>query len=238
MVTQDNLLDEFGYFDFFSENILHAAQSTAAHKYDYWFLSHTSHALIVIAEGSVHPDTAKVVLESAPDSFVKGKAQIFNLGSNKHGFTHALAVPGEYHGYLKGYNNIDRDALFLCIPIQRYEFSGHESPSEFREMNVRIVPILRWDRLPAPKTVIYFDNPRTGSGTGDSVIVRYESLVFEIENLNGVADGFVEIVNYKGDVIEVLSPTPGVYKLIRNRKGDEVMDHQSLLKNVSEFLKA
>jgi hypothetical protein len=63
-------------------------------------------------------------------------------------------------------------------------------------------------------------------------------LVSEVENLNGVVSGFIEITNYKGDVIEVLSPAIDAYTLIRNRCDDEVetpLSFSELMKKIAEF---
>lgn len=54
---------------------------------------------------------------------------------------------------------------------------------------------------------MYFDNPGTETGTdGAGVLMKYPALLSEIENLGGVISGFIEITNYNGQVVEVLSP--------------------------------
>ncbi|UFH50455.1 hypothetical protein [Pseudomonas sp. KNUC1026] len=229
-------MGEFGVFDTLAHNVFHATLSTAAHRYDYWLASQGSHALVVASQDMADADTAVAVLESAPKALQAGKPNLFELRANQFGFTHVLAVPGDYHGHMNGHANLKRESLFLCVPIRRFEFSGEESAAEFRMMNGHLVPVLDWSRLPSPKTILYFDNPKTGGGTEDSVVVRYESLLHEIENLNGVAGGFIEITNYKGGVIELLSPEEGVYELIRNRAHGEFLEHPALLASVQAFL--
>lgn len=236
MITVENLSDEFGDFQAVSGYIFQASESTAIHDYNYWFSSSDSQSLIVASEDIFDSVTAISILTSAPNSLSADKPNLFGMPENKYGFTHVLAVPGEYHGYMKGYANIDRSSLFLCIPIRRFEFSGHETSQEFREMNKRIVPILDWNRLARPKTVVYFDNPRTSAGTKDSVVVPYESLLCEIKNLSGVSNGFIEVKNYRDDIIEILSPVLHSYKLIRNRADTQVMDAEILVNNIYEFL--
>ena len=83
---------------------------------------------------------------------------------------------------------------------------------------------------------MYFDNPRTGGGTDkDGAIVSLETLMAEIDNLNGVSSGFIEITNYRDEVIEVLSPEDGHYVLIRNRQDEEAMDRAGLVAAVETF---
>jgi hypothetical protein len=51
-----------------------------------------------------------------------------------------------------------------------------------------------------------------------------------------VVSGFIEITNWAGDVVEVLSPREGAYILIRDRKDEESLTRDGLLCKISEFL--
>lgn len=68
------------------------------------------------------------------------------------------------------------------------------------------------------------------------MVVSYSILLDEIENLNGVSLGFVEIVNYKDEVLEIISPSSNVFVLIRNRDDNT---RESVQKNaVFEFVQS
>jgi hypothetical protein len=68
--------------------------------------------------------------------------------------------------------------------------------------------------------------------------MKYPTLLSEIENLNGVVSGFVEVTNYKGQVVEVLSPKKDVFTLVRNRKDEEVLTHSKLVEALNGFVLA
>lgn len=145
-----------------------------------------------------------------------------------------MAVPSTYHGLL---NRIEkRTGLFLCLPIFRCEFTGEESAEDFKWSTHHIVDVNNWHRTRQPKISVYFDNPRTGGGTDkDGAIVSLETLIAEIDNLSGVSDGFIEITNYRNEVIEVLSPEEGRYVLIHNRQDEELIDRASVIAAVEKF---
>lgn len=50
-----------------------------------------------------------------------------------------------------------------------------------------------------------------------------------------MSSGFIEITNYRNEVIEVLSPEEGHYVLIRNRQDEEAMDRARLVAAVETF---
>jgi hypothetical protein len=204
--------------------------------YQYCLKSVGSHDLLTVSEDVQNRDFAMQVLDQAPHLLSPVKPSVYKLHANEYGFTHALVVPSHYHASLKGNLESKRDKLYLCIPIFRSEFSGDESEADFREMIQRMVPVFKWERRAHPKLRVYFDNPDTGAGTyEDGALLKYPTLVSEIENLNGVVSGFIEITNYKGDVVEVLSPASDVYTLIRNRSDETAFDFSELIKEVSDF---
>jgi hypothetical protein len=103
----------------------------------------------------------------------------------------------------------------------------------------RMIPVFRWGRSVCPKIKVYFDNPETEAGTVEAgVLMKFPTLLTEIDNLNGVVNGFVEVTNYKGEVVEVLSPSKEVFTLIRNRKDEEVLSHSQLVEALSSFVLA
>lgn len=192
------------------------------------------HDLAIASRNVDDPEFAASVVLNAPAHLSHNGPTIFEIPSNAYAFTHAMAVPSTYHGLLS--HNANRTNLFLCIPIFRCEFSGNESFKEFDSSAHHIVGIYNWHRTREPKISVYFDNPRTGGGTyKKGAIVRLGVLIAEIDNLSGVSDGFIEITNYRNEVIEVLSPSEGHYVLIRNRQDEEAMDRASVISAVEKF---
>ncbi|HGY9626661.1 TPA: hypothetical protein ACOJM5_003046 [Pseudomonas putida] len=236
MFSQDDLLQSFASVDEF------AGCYFFQHKlpkvvYEYCLKSTGRQDLLVISEGLSDRAFAVELVKQVPESLIQGETAIFDIYPNKYGFTHAIVVPNTYHGSLKGRLENKRENLFLCIPIHRCEFSGRETEGEFKEMIQRIIPVFRWDRAVCPKLKVYFDNPQTEAGTHEvGVLMKYSTLLTEIENLNGVASGFIEITNFKEKVVEVLSPKKDEFTLIRDRKNEELLRHSQLVEELSDFV--
>jgi len=177
--------------------------------------------LLVISEAIVDRAFAMDVIRQASGDFSQDRVSRFDLKANPYGFTQALVLPNTYHGAFKGRFDAKRERLYLCVPIHRCEFSGDESADEFKAMLERTVYPFRWNRPVSPKVRVYFDNPVTGAGTDEEgVLMTYSTVLSEIGNLNGVVNGFIEITNYAGEVIEVLFPGQDQFTLIRHRSDE------------------
>ena len=155
-------------------------------------------------------------------------------------FSHVLLAPPEYHSYLKGILDAERQELLLVLPVFRSEFSGDESVELFYELRRRFFPTLDWRRSsPCPRVLVRFDNPDTGGGTfGDAPVpICYSVLRQEIQDLDGVTSGFIEVTNYLDEYAEVVSTGPGAYTF---RKQDEpcssACSHAELLGKLWRFL--
>jgi len=233
MMTKDDLLLEFGEIHEV-DGCCFAEYAVATYRLHCGLRLSDDQTVAVVSRDIRDPDFAASVLLQAPAGMPCDRPTVFDLPHNAHGFTHAMAVPSTYHGFL---NQIeDRANLFLCIPIFRCEFSGNESVETFKRSAHHIVGIDNWHRAKQPKITVYFDNPRTGGGTDDvGALIPLRVLLAEIDNLNGVSNGFIEITNYRGEVIEVLSPTEGRYVLIHNRQDEEAMDRARLVAAVETF---
>lgn len=233
MITKDELLREFGELG--EAHGCYFGKYVVATFTIYCCLRNANGQDLAIASKDIaDPEFAASVLLNAPSQLSHDGPTIFEIPSSDYGFTHAMAVPAAYHGLLS--HNANRSNLFLCLPIFRCEFSGNESVEEFKWSTRHIVGIDNWHRTREPKIGVYFDNPRTGGGTHeDGAIVRLGTLMAEIDNLNGVGNGFIEITNYRGEVIEVLSPEEGRYVLIRNRQHEALMDRASVIAAVETF---
>lgn len=235
---------------FSKEDLLGAFPAVEESGHGYYFFQHTlpkavfkyclkssySRDFLTVSEDALDRDFAAFVLDPAPRLLSPLKPTLYNLADNDFGFTHVLAVPSSYHSSLKGGLESKREKLYLCIPIFRCEFSGDESEAEFKEMMQRMVPVFKWRRKVHPKLKVYFDNPRTGAGTYRAgALLKYPTLISEVENLNGVVSGFIEVTNHKGEVVEVLPPAPDTYSLIRNRSDEESMSLPEVIKDISVF---
>lgn len=236
MMTKDDLLQEFGEVHD-AHGCCFAEYAVATYSIYCCLRLATDQTIAVVSRNINDPAFAADVALRAPAGLPHDRPTVFEIPPNAHGFTHAMAVPSTYHGFL---NQIEKRAgLFLCVPIYRCEFSGDESADEFRQAAARLVPVYEWDRAMQPRISLYFDNPRTGGGTDDvGATVPLRVLLAELDNLNGVSDGFIEITNYRGEVIEVLSPQEGRYVLIRNRQDETLMDRASVISAVETFTTA
>jgi hypothetical protein len=159
------------------------------------------------------------------------------IPTNAYGFSALLLVPSSYHRYFIGRLDRERSRLTLVVPMHRCEFTGTESAEEFATVTREVVAIHDWHRRVAPRIVLHFDNPLTGAGTDHDVFCTRELLIAELQALNG-SKGFVEITNFEGRVVEVLSEQPDVYLLIRDRNDDQAQQlvFDRLLPLVDEFL--
>jgi hypothetical protein len=105
-------------------------------------------------------------------------------------------------------------------------------------MRRELVPTLNWEREVTPKILLRFDNPKTRGGTGNSEVhAKYGTLVREIDNLQGVSNGFIEIINYRGSVREVLA-AGDMFTLIYERDDGrrETLDRGALVDSLYRFL--
>lgn len=191
---------------------------------------------MAVSEDIIDNHFSKILLDQVPSFLEESKPTIYEIPENDYGFTHGMAVPSNYHSSLKGRLEEKRKNLHLCIPIFFCEFSGSESEEEFKEMMVRMVPVLRWKRSIFPKLRVYFDNPKTGAGTYENgTLMKLNTLFSEMQNLNGVVNGFIEITNYKQEILEILSPVENNYVVISNRVQEENFDFSKASDKVSRF---
>lgn len=242
MITESKLIAGFGAVERTSKGLLVCKHILPKYAYTYFFDLGREYVLVAVVQIGIDSEFASRILQTA--SFIQPSEQltVYAIPSNKYNFTHALLVPSAYHGYLHGVRGIvedDRRKLYLCIPIFRSEFSGDETVEEFKDMRFDTVPTLDWKRNSKPKIYIYFDNPKTGSrALENSVRTSADQLFEEIDLLNGVTAGFIEVTNYKRDVLEILSPRLGWYALIKNRTDRYEMGVSDLKALVLNFLEA
>ncbi|UOD33112.1 hypothetical protein INH39_16595 [Massilia violaceinigra] len=194
--------------------------------------------LLVISKNIADDDFASSILLNAP-LLEAAHLQIHPLASNKYGFSHLILAPANFHSHFKGALDDKRDRLILCLPVHCSEFSGDESIDDFYFLRRKMVDTQNWQRTVAPKIFLHFDNPKTGGGTyGTGAFVNHAAVLREIDNLDGAANGFLEITNYRKKVIEILSPGMGQLILIRDRDDArrEFVSKEDLVAIVWRFL--
>lgn len=167
--------------------------------------------------------------------FLYDGLMIFEIFFNVYGFIYVMVVFSIYYGFL---NWIEKCmGLFLCLLIFWCEFNGNELVEDFKWFIYYIVDVNNWYRIKQLKISVYFDNFCIGGGMDkDGVIVSLEILIVEIDNVSGVSNGFIEIINYCGEVIEVLLLVEDYYVLICNCQDEEVMDCVGLVVVVEIFI--
>jgi len=233
------LVDNFSNVIDLKDGIYKCCEETGKSTYFYYvkLASGAKTKDYVLVSRNIEDDGfAQKALERVGESAVGDEIIVCPMPQNGYYFSSIILAPSTFHSYFKGILDKSREDLVLCLPIHRCEFSGRESAAEFIEMR-RQIPDLDWRRAVYPKIKLRFSNPVTQGGTGGSeVVVSYSILLDEIENLNGVSLGFVEIVNYKDEVLEIISPSSNVFVLIRNRDDNT---RESVQKNaVFEFVQS
>jgi len=193
------LREEFVEIRFVSNGVVFSKDEMETYTYNYWLSASGPEDLLVVSE----TDDEALALKVIRSVSAKPKANtptVLELAENARGVTHVLIVPSKYHGYLRGVEGLDRNNLFLCIPIYGCEFSGDETIEEFKVLHLDVVPILNWRREKFPKLRVYFDNPRTGAGTTESgAFFKMSDLLREVDEMSGVSEGFLEITNWRGE---------------------------------------
>jgi len=173
---------------------------------------------LLVSANQADDDFARLVLTSMTQQANNNALSQTTLPHNRYGFTQAIIAPPTWHANFKGRLDAEREELFLCVPAFSCEFTGQESIQEFTVLRREVVAIEHWQRSPSPKFLLRFDNPKTQSGTRKSgVLAKAHVLHQEIDRLDGVSNGFIEVINYQGAVLEILSPAPGQYLEIRER---------------------
>ena len=213
---------------------------TKTYVINYWLKARGDNSkLLVISQDFIDDALAEIIVESVPVLSLTDKPLIFPITAGEHSsslFSHVIVFPQNYHGYMKDVG-VERGELYWCVPIFRCEFSGEESVEEFMSMRVHFVPVLDWKRTIRPKVKVYFDNPKTGAGADENrVLVKYMTLLQEVDNLEGVSNGFIELENYKSEVVEILSPAKSEFILILNREDEIAMSKDVLKTHLDEFV--
>ena len=127
----------------------------------------------------------------------------------------------------------------VCFPIYNCEFTGNESTKEIFLMRRDFVSTVNWNRFPSPKILFRFDNPKTKAGTiGKKFgLIKMEVVKNEIENLSGVENGFMEILNFNERYLKINSHEKDSYEIHdKNKKNILSGDLNQSLNFVKKYL--
>ncbi|QKZ02411.1 hypothetical protein [Pseudomonas eucalypticola] len=220
--------DRYGYFRF--QDVM------PKYTYNYGLSVSEFGGFLTVVENIVDDEFSASIIRQVPEQINRSTPTLVAIEENFYGLSHMIIVPSEFHGYFKGRLDDLRANLFLCVPIYRCEFSGTETVEEFKALRWDIVPILDWGRLPSPKLIVYFDNPKIGSGNGpEGSLTKFPALIREVRNLEAVANGFIELTNYAGKVLEVLSDELDSYTIIYDRTTEYSVNQAKALSMVERF---
>jgi hypothetical protein len=243
VLNKQHLENNFANVTTLGNGVLKCEDETPKSTYFYYLKPATAGSnegdLLAVSENNADDDFAQLILNHVSDRSLPKSLKMLACPTNKYSFSALLLAPKDYHAYFKGILDVERDHLILCLPVHRSEFVGDESIQEFSLMRKQVVPTLDWMRPVHPKIILRFDNPKTHGGTGNmEILAKYQLVLREIDNLDGIATGFLEISNFNGHVIEILSPEVGIFTLIRERNDQrrENLGKEALLQKLWIFL--
>ena len=240
-ILAEHLNDHFYPVVDLGQGLFRCADEMPNATWNTYFLIGQAVTPFLISQNHVDDSFARDVLTTAGFQPVD-RLELSALPANRYDLTHLLRVPHDYHRELMGRLDQVRSQTTLCIPIHREEFTGNESAQEFQALRNSVVATADWERAPAPKISLRFANTRTGAGTrGDGyVFVKLDLLLREIQELAGDSGGFIEVINYCGNVAELRSKSPDSYLWIDDRQNASALEvaRSDAASRMIEFLKA
>ena len=160
-------------------------------------------------------------------------------GGSEIKMDHAMFLKPEGHSLLKTENSFLHAHTLVAFPIYDCEFSGDESAEEIVLMRKEFVATIDWNRNPQPKVRLRFDNPQTKGGTIGKHLgfSKLETVQREIRNLSGVQKGFIEMENFKGTRIKIISTKDDYYSIYNGHEKELCAGSlKTTLNTVSHFL--
>lgn len=243
MIQFEDLLQCFESVSDIGSGIAKCREETASSVWHYYLKPAPQDSaapdLLVMSEDREDDDFVRLILDGVSLSEMPEALGYIEIGTNPYALPGAFIAPASFHSYFKGMLDDRRERLALVLPAYRCEFSGDESVEDFVFIR-RHLPSLDWLREARPKILMRFDNPATGGGTIDEaeVLVGFDTVLREIDNLDGVVDAFLELRNYREAVMEVLSLRKGEFVLIRDRDdtAQMLMPRSQLVERLWEFV--
>lgn len=154
---------------------------------------------------------------------------------NPYEFEMAFVVGPNYHGYLEGALDDQRSNLYLCVPSYDCEFSGTETVEEFSYMWIHTFTH-RLKRPICPKIKARWMNPVIQSHTNDRFVPCTSATVArEVKNLEGVSEGWLEIMNFQDQQIHLAFSNDNQY-LIRLPNAELLRVRDTAIAIIQEFV--
>jgi len=179
--------------------------------------------VIMVSDDHFDDKFAHQIFKICPDTVQTGIVKQ-DLFCNNYGFTHIIFADHNYFSDLNGRLDNEKKTTFVAIPVFKSEFSGNETPEDFYELRRNIVPSNDWHREPSPKLLLRFDNTKTRAGTGDRyVLSKFDLVIREAKEMLGTIDSFMEILNYKNRVLELLITGDDEYDVIFDRDDSQMI---------------
>lgn len=222
MLTREDVEQNFSHVSDLDGGVLKFRDVMPRYTYHYYLriapTIGSGEDLLAVSENIERDEFGMFLLEQAAKTPRAAPLDRRDLAQNEFRFSSMLLADSDYHAYFKGRLDAQRQTLTLCLPVHECEFSGDESIDEFFAMRRDFVSTLDWGRKPTPKIRLRFANPDTKGGTKNgSVLAKYSTVLREMDSLQGVGSGFLELENYRKQILEVLSPDETSYVVIRDR---------------------
>ena len=119
--------------------------------------------------------------------------------SRESSFTAVAYINCESHNAFKSEVPLLHPRTLVAFPVHDCEFSGDESAEQIQCMRSDFVATINWNREPAPKILMRYDNRKTRSKSiGKKLkLAGLATVMNEITNLQDAPESFIEIANYK-----------------------------------------
>jgi hypothetical protein len=202
-------------------NILRCSTEIGDHTdWDYLRNLGRTQTLLVTSERVRDDEFARKVIATAAEALQKRVPLPFKFPfrtTNSYGFDAIVAVPPNFHGVYEGMTELEdsRKGVVLCLPIDESELCGNELEADFRQIHFR-KNFFDWRRTREPLCLFRCRNPRTGGGTIALKKFTFTSVSYcfcELKELNGVRDGFIDVMNYRNEVCEIRPKKRGQFSL-------------------------
>jgi len=152
--------------------------------------------------------SAKFTKAEKPIVILEGLAPFGKFSFN------ALAVLSPTaHSALKRESPAIHERTYAVFPINLCEFSGREDASSIIAMRRDYITTVDWSRSPTCKVLARYNNSVRETGTiDDKRVLERQSVVFqEVLALPHVEDSFVELENFRGQVVKVTLSERDIY---------------------------
>lgn len=181
-------------------------------------MSSSGSQFYIVSKNKEIDEYASIIYENLPSFSGNNLLKVSMNKSLEYPFDSLLFVPPHYHHLFEDDFDEEREDLIQLIPIFNCEFSGEETIEEFQELSWRYVKINNLARQASPKIKISMNNPKTNVKTGKEkfVLVSYTSLIVYIRDILGVDSAFLNLINYKDELIKVTSLTEDSYLIELN----------------------